>query len=39
MEQLAIFIDSIQKSVDHPALDNVVEQELGPEGQEPLQDR
>lgn len=39
MEQLAIIIDSIQKSIDHPALDNVVAQELEPEVQEPLQDQ
>lgn len=39
MEQLAVFIDFIQKSVDRLAPDNVVAQELGPEGQEPLQDQ
>ena len=39
MEQFAFFIDSIQKPVDRLAPDNVVAQELGPEGQEPLQDQ
>lgn len=40
IEQLAVFYDSsIQKSVARLAPDNVVALELGPEGQEPLQDQ
>mgnify|MGYP006934396339 CR=1 FL=1 len=39
MEQLAVFYDFIQKSVDHPVPDNIVAQELEPEVQELLQDR
>ena len=39
MEQLAVFYDSIQKSVDHLAPDNVLAQEFGPKGQEPQQDQ